>query len=550
MDAEVRSGGVRRRDLLSDVSYAIDLDLTSNRSRAVVRFECAAPGSSSHIDLAVHAVEAVSLNGLSLPLSAWRDGRLELDGLESSNVIEVNARVSSSDEGTGLVSFVDDGGERFVYTRGRTEGVTRWAPCFLDVPGTWDLRLVLPDGWTALSHSPPASPPAEGLWRFLPPYPLAYGPNFAAGPWSRVEGPDEVVLWSRPSVADQLVHSSVGEHVASAIAIHEAVLGVAYPFQCRDCVFIPDYGSQAGNSGGFILFHERVLQASLSEERTPYVKWVTAHETAHSWFGDLVGFAGEEHRWTAEGIATYLCHRANGSWPRFHVLEEMEAHGDDQDASEAPSLIYAKPAALVRHLESLIGVEAVEAGLTAWLRRHAGGSATGEDLIAEWSESAGMNLWDWAQEWLLIPGLNTLAFDRAEGVIRQTGTPLRTHHLTVQAFDEALTPLEPVDLVVSESTTEIRYDAVRDAALVVLNSPARTYAKVRLDPRSRTGRASCLGSLDEATRAACWVAGVEMVADGLMPASELRGWIDAFVSVESDPQVRELLVRQAAGATG
>jgi dihydrofolate reductase len=39
--------------------------------------------------------------------------------------------------------------------------------------------------------------------------------------------------------------------------------------------------------------------------------------------GDVVGFSGDEHRWTAEGLVTYLCHRANASWDRFHVLEEL-----------------------------------------------------------------------------------------------------------------------------------------------------------------------------------------------------------------------------------
>lgn len=531
-----------RRELFSGVHYVVELDLRSNRSRTSVRFDCASPGAASYADLAVPSVDSVSLNGLALPATAWRDGRLALSDLESSNVLEVTAAVSEAgDDGIGLVSFLDGDGERFVYTHGLTDGVARWAACFLDVPATWDLRVVAPDGWTVLSHGPRVSPPVGG-WRFLPPYPLPFGPTFAAGPWARVEGPDGVPQWARPSAADLLANSPVGELVASAIAYHEQVLDVPYPYETRDCVFLPGYGSQAGCSGGLILFHERVLHGSVDDEWERYVRWVIAHETAHSWFGDLVGFAGDEHRWTAEGLATYLCYRANASWGRFHVLEELEAHADDAAAAaDAPSLIYAKPAALVRHLESIIGVDAVEAGLTSWLRRHAGGSSTGDDLVAEWSASADVDLSGWAREWLFTPGVNTLSFDPSASVVRQTGLPLRTHHLTIRAFDGDLVPRPPIDVVVSGATTPIPAETLRGAALVVLNAPARTYAKVRLDPRSRTTLAACLGSLDNDVRAACWVAGVEMVRDGLIPLAELGAWVDAFASSEPDVQVRDLL---------
>jgi aminopeptidase N len=533
---------VRRRDLVSDVRYVVELDLRSNRSRTLVGFRCTSPGASSYADLAVASVESMSLNGSPLAASAWREDRVALSGLGSSNVFEVTANVSSVGADRGLVSFVDEGSERFVYTHGRTDGVARWAPCFVDVPATWDLRVAVPDGWTVLSHGPPLSPPVGGVFRFLPPYPLPDGPTFVAGPWARVKGPDGVPQWARRSVADALARSPVGELVASALAFHEQVLEVPYPYETRDCVFIPGYGSQAGCSGGLILFHERVLRRSFASEWARYVRWVIAHETAHSWFGDLVGYSGDEHRWTAEGLATYLCHRANASWDRFHVLEELEAHCDDAAAAGAPSLIYAKPAAVVRHLESIIGVGAVEAGLTSWLRRHAGGSSTGDELVDEWSAAAGADLSAWARDWLVARGVNTLSFDPSASVVHQAGLPLRTHQLTIQVFDDGLARREPIDVVVSATATPVPATAVRDAALVVLNAPPRTYAKVRLDTRSRATLAGCLGALDDDVRAVCWVAGVEMVRDGLMPIAELRAWVDEFASSEPDPEVRELLV--------
>jgi len=525
-----------------EVRYFAEVDLRELWSRTRVEFRCLSPGVSTFVDLVVPAVESLAFNGQRLPTGAWRDGRVELPPLEESNLLEVSAAVRLGDSSErGLVSFEDTGGERFAYTYGRTDGVARWAPCFLDVPAGWNLRVVAPEGWTVLSHGPPQPASTDGVWEFVPPFPLPDGPTFAAGPWARIEGSGGVPLWSRPSVGGVLAQSPAGEFLSSALAHHAAVLDVPYPYETRDCVFIPSYGSQAGCSGGLVLCHERVLHASVDDEWHRYVRWVLAHEIAHSWFGGLVGFSDDAHRWTAEGLATYLCHRANGSWDRFHVLEELEAQRDDiAGRLDAPSLIYAKPAAVVRHLESVIGTEIVEAGLTSWLREHAGGSSTGDELVDAWSQASGRDLHPWANSWINTPGVNRLVFDRATGTIHQYGTPLREHHITIQTFDAELVLQAPVDVVVTGETTAIPTD-VADAEVVVLNAPARTYAIAELDERSRRALSTRLGDLPDAARAACWVAALHMVKDGRMPAAELSAWVDAFASNEPDPQIRDLL---------
>lgn len=492
-----------------------------------------------YLDLAALSVDAATINGKPLPSSAWRDSQLELPQVQEANTLEVTAAVSTADP-LGLVSFTDVNGERFVYTYGRTDGAPRWTPCFLDVPADWDLRVTVPEDWTVLSHCP-ATRTSSGAWRFLPPYPLPDGPTFVAGPLARIDGPAGVPMWSRPSLTGLVEQSPIGDMVATAIAHHEQVLDVRYPYETRDCIFIPDYGSQAGCSGGLILLHEQALHASLSEEWRRYAQWVIAHETAHSWFGDLVGFDGDEHRWTAEGLATYLCHRANNSWPRFHLLEELEVHRDDLAGNDAPSLIYAKPAAIVRHLESIIGTSAVEAGMTAWLQRNAGGSSTGTDLITEWAAAAEDDLEDWARDWLLTPGVNTLAFDRATSTIHQSGSPLRTHHLTMQLLDDDATPLDEVDLIVTGETTAVTSPTAAQAPIVVLNAPARTYARTRLDEQTVAALPACLGSLPKDARAATWVSLLEMADEGLIPATMLGTLIGAHAANEPDPQVRDLL---------
>jgi hypothetical protein len=81
---------------------------------------------------------------------------------------------------------------------------------------------------------------------------------------------------------------------------------------------------------------------------------------------------------------------------------------------------------------------------------------------------------------------------------------------------------------------------------VVLNAPARTYAKVRLDERSRAAISASLGDLDADTRAACWVAGREMVADDLLAPTEIDEWVARHRQSETDPEILRHLATPAS----
>jgi len=120
----------------------------------------------------------------------------------------------------------------------------------------------------------------------------------------------------------------------------------------------------------------------------------------------------------------------------FHLLEEREAHEADETSDHAvanwtadaptrsapPSLIYAKPAAVVRHLESVIGPGAVDRGLRTFLTRHSHRAPTTSDLIRCWEAAAGTDLQEWSDEWLMSAGVNTLELvlqTSPDGVVRR-----------------------------------------------------------------------------------------------------------------------------------
>jgi hypothetical protein len=87
-------------------------------------------------------------------------------------------------------------------------------------------------------------------------------------------------------------------------------------------------------------------------------------------------------------------------------------------------------------------------------------------------------------------------------------------------------------------------------ALVVLNTPARTYAKVRLSARSRATLSTSLGDLAPDIRAACWVSGRGMVRDDLMPPAELQQWVARHRDAETDPLILQRLDTLASEGDG
>jgi len=521
--------------MLRDVHYEVDVDLTSAtdgaRTRTVIRFA----GDAPFAELDVADVSRIELNGRRVSTDAWHDGRLELHGLTEDNVLVVDAEVAVSDDRAGLCAFVDDSGERFVYTRGAHGARARYMCCFVGVSATYDVRVTAPADATVVSHGRPTRDGAA--WSFNTSLPMVAPISFASGPWVR-DGHVHV----RPSVAETLRRSNVGAVLDAALRHHEDMLGVPYPYDTRSLVFVPGYGSQGTLNAGYWTVHEQTLLGSVEDDWRAYVLWVLAHESAHAWFGGVVDGRTPEDRSVSEGMATYACHRAMEAlapelepWARFHVLEVAEAHEADAAGDLAhPSLLYAKPAALAHQLESLIGRDAVDDGLGRFLRRHARSQASMPDLVRCWSDAAGVDLASWAHAWMETPGVDVLAVDRATRTVRRTGT--RAHCVPVQSFDETPTGLvrRPLEHVTAGAT-------VPDADVVVLDAPPTGYVKVRLDERTVEVLARHLGSLGADTRATCWVALAEMVRDGLLDVDVVRSIVRDHADAETDVLVRDWL---------
>lgn len=572
-----------RVSLLADVRYRVVLDLAfageSAHSRTEVRFRCTEPGAMTHADLALAALNRVELNGRALPNSSWQHGRLDLPPLEDENLLVVEGEVAIAASRDGLCRFVDEDGQAFLYLHlpaRAPETAAQIMCCFVDAGrGAFDLNVVVPAGWSVVSSALPTQRPEPGeggRWRFLTPLPTEPRPTFAAGPWASVRD-----VHARPSRREALRQSSIGEMRDAVVAFHGKLLGIDDPYGQLPCVFVPGYGSQGSNGGGIMMCHEAVLDLSVDPAWRGYVLWVLAHEAAHSWFGGLFERERPEDHWLYEGVATYLCHRAMAElapelspWARFHLLEEAEAHETDSSAdahaiaglpSSAPAgatrgmppLVYGKPAAVLRQLEEVVGRHVVDATLGEFLRLCRGRVANTADFVLTLQDLAGeVDLSAWCADWLYTAGVNTLAFDSTEARIIQLPSRdgrLRTHRIIISAFDvaeDALVARTPMALAIEGTTTDVPPLREAPADLVVLNAPATSYARVRLDEKSRSVLAQHLGSLPLEIRAVCWVSTWEMAKEGVLPEDEFQSLVATYGPLEPDPQVRDLLQKAAA----
>ena len=164
-----RDEAADRSALITVASYQVDLDLTGGDeafgSVSVVRFDCAAPGSASFINLTAPAVREITLNGEPVGLDAFDGDRITLAGLAAGNVLRVAADCAYSRSGEGLHRFTDPAdGRVYLYSDLETFDAHRVYACFdqPDMKATYEFAVTAPADWLVVSNMAPESSTADG----------------------------------------------------------------------------------------------------------------------------------------------------------------------------------------------------------------------------------------------------------------------------------------------------------------------------------------------------------------------------------------------------
>jgi aminopeptidase N len=600
-----RDEAAARSALIKVLSYEVDLDLTREGGEVFgsvteIRFDCAAPGSPTFLDLTAPAVREITLNGTPVGLDTFDGDRIALDGLTASNVLRVVADCAYSRSGEGLHRFTDPAdGRVYLYSDLETFDAHRVYACFdqPDMKATYELAVTAPADWVVVSNMAAESSIEEGAarrWRF-PPTPVmpTYITACAAGPYYVVRDEHDGIplgIYCRQSLAEYLDPEEILTTTRQGFDFYHASFGIKYPFGKYDQLFVPEFKEGAMENAGCVTFLEAYIFRSRVTDFARESRGETIlHEMAHMWFGDLVTMRWWDDLWLNESFATWAgtlaqaeATRWTSAWTTFAQLYKAWAYRQDQLPSTHPiaadigdiaavevnfdGITYAKGAAVLKQLVAYVGRENFLDGVRKYFGAHAWGNATLADLLSALEETSGRDLTSWSAEWLQTAGVNTLrpsyALD-AEGRFTEfaveqeaaaTHPVLRSHRIAIGLYDHTEAGLARrlrVETDVTGPRTVIPELAGQPRAdLVLVNDDDLTYAKIRLDEHSlRTLIDNSIGLFTDSLAAAlCWAAAWDMCRDGEMAARDYVRLVMAGVASVADISVVQTLLRQAGQA--
>jgi aminopeptidase N len=600
-----RDEAAARSALITVASYQVDLDLTAEGgdvtfgSVSVIRFGCAAPGSSTHLDLTAPAVREITLNGAPVSLDAFDGDRIALTGLAADNVLRVAADCAYSHSGEGLHRFTDPAdGRVYLYSDLETFDAHRVYACFdqPDMKATYQLAVTAPADWQVVSNMAAESsiPDGQALRWHFPPTPVVptYITAVAAGPYHVVRGEHDGIplgVYCRQSLAQYLDADEILEVTRQGFDFFHHSFGIKYPFGKYDQLFVPEFKEGAMENAGCVTFVEAYIFRSRVTDFAREARAETIlHEMAHMWFGDLVTMRWWDDLWLNESFATWAgtlaqaeATRWTSAWTTFAQLYKAWAYRQDQLPSTHPiaadipdieavevnfdGITYAKGASVLKQLVAYVGRENFLDGVRKYFAAHAWGNATLADLLAALEETSGRDLAAWSAEWLKTAGVNTLRPSYTVGAdgrftefaVEQdapaTHPVLRSHRIAIGLYDRTETGLvrrHRVETDVAGPRTVVpELAGLPCPDLVLVNDDDLTYAKIRLDDHSLRTLVDSIGSFTDSLPAAlCWSAAWDMCRDGEMAARDYVRLVLSGISSVADISVVQTLLRQAGQA--
>jgi aminopeptidase N len=554
-----------RADLLSDVSYDVEVDLRDEQSfgsRVTVRFTSRGPATF----LELHRGQDVRLtvNGAATE-PAYDGARIALTGLVERNEVVVDARLPYVTDGDGLHTFTDPAdGERYVSAYLGVDITQRVFACFdqVDLKAPVTLRVLADPGWTVRSNSR-ATRTDEGVWEFAPTPPIPVDLMvLCAGPWhSRTfEHAGLPMGWhARRSLSRELDRDFEElRRITEQCFDHYADLfDEPYPFDSYDQVFVPGLNWGAMENPGCVTYRDEMLpRGRVTEVERQQRAMVIAHEMSHMWFGDLVTQTWWEDIWLNESFAEYMGFRVSedaagfaGAWVGFEVTHKPRAMAADRRRSTHPvaplpedvpdvdtastnfdAISYVKGASALRQLVTWMGDEDFLAGVNAHLTRHRFGNATLADLVGALDDASPRDVRGWAELWLRQPGHDTIRVERDGEVPVLVRDGVRPHRVRVTAYDDGLA--ECATGFVDLDAEPVRLDGWA-GRVVVPNAHGETFARIVLDPRSWAAVEDGLGSLeDDLARGVLWCAALDAVHARDLPVERYLALLDRHLPAE------------------
>jgi alanyl aminopeptidase len=354
---------------------------------------------------------------IELKASAGEHGGLLLSSevpFSGELTLEIDYEAPLEERLNGLYR-TQDSGRWFAFTQFEAMDARRAFPCFdepvFKTPFTTTLRV--PEGMNAFANTPETKRETLEGWttvtfaqsKPLPTYLVAFaiGDIVARdGATTETDGVPFRVLAvrGREGLADWAL-----EHTPAILGVISDYFGQPLPYAKLDLIGVPNFGAGAMENVGLVTFREQLvlLDPKVAPPRQMEgAVSVIGHELAHMWFGNLVTMPWWDDLWLNEAFATWLEAKVTDRiapemetraadvlgalWvmgldvkANARSIREPIAHGGDV-RNAFDGITYTKGAAVLGMTESWIGDAALRQGLRTYMKTHAHGGGTTQDL--------------------------------------------------------------------------------------------------------------------------------------------------------------------------
>lgn len=569
-----------RSETLASLQVDYSLIIPAARERRIegtaqLRFSYSGRADSDRFPLVIDFVDAaervdsLDVNGESVPVRAIEDHLL----VPADLLVEgPNSIVLSFVAGDEALNRSDD----FLYTLFVPDRAHFSLPVIdqpnLKVEVSWELTV--PAEWEVVANGPALSRSEQGgtaTHRFAASEPIpSYLFAFATGEFNvetaLVNG-REMTMYHREGDAEK-----VAANREAIFALHGQALDwledytqIDYPFAKFDFVLVPSFQYGGMEHPGSILYREAslFLDETATQNQILARASLIAHETAHMWFGDLVTMNWFDDVWTKEVFANFMAAKiVNPAFPevdhelRFHTAHHPAAYDVDRTAGANPigqaldnlryagtlygAIIYQKAPIVMRHLENLIGEDALQRGLREYLAAFSYSNATWTELIAILDRESEIDLLAWNQSWVYEAGRPRITIEPGSGSGGRAGYVISQQdplgegrvwpqRLTLSEFEgdpNSVVAMEAVSTQVIELGEEPVFVASAvtpesSDAFLLPNASGVEYADFVLGVQNRQALLAGVEAIEPAVaRGAAWTTLWEQVEEGrLAPAS-------------------------------
>ncbi|OJJ95560.1 hypothetical protein ASPACDRAFT_82034 [Aspergillus aculeatus ATCC 16872] len=331
-------------------------------------------------------------------------------------------------------------------------------PCF-DEPNlkaTFDFEIEVPTGQTALSNMPikherAGRKPGLKLVSFeRTPVMSTYLLAWAVGDFEYVEAMTErkyqgksipVRVYTTRGLKEQARFALECAH--RTVDYFSEIFEIEYPLPKADLLAVHEFAMGAMENWGLVTYRTTAVLFEEGKSDTRYknrIAYVVAHELAHQWFGNLVTMDWWNELWLNEGFATWVGWLAvDHFYPEWNIWSQFVAEGVQQafqldslrashpievpvrNALEVDQIFdhisYLKGSSVIRMLSDHLGRQTFLRGVAAYLKAHAYGNATTNDLWSALSEASNQDVTSFMDPWIRKIGFPVITITEEPGQI-------------------------------------------------------------------------------------------------------------------------------------